>query len=192
MLKLPPILDIPLLGTDYVEQDVLIKDTYNSFSYLYGLGNDETTVPTLFDHLDLILSIGDLLTNRLTGKFSIPDDREVMLHLVVDYTQLIFDIREEQRQEIIIEGDFDHSLAVDSVIREEEMSGNMTRKTLTDNELDRKMTGLFKDFTDIAEAAGGNQIIVKINSLVKMVSVECYDRYMGLLSLAEKKPVQSS
>jgi len=293
-LNLPPDLDLPLFKTEYVERDILIKDTYNSFSYLYGLENPESTIPSLLDHLDLVLSLGDLLTNRLTGKFSIPDDREVMLHLVVDYsrsmesagkleialscidvfedfiskimkktriqlyafsdicrpvdrplssremeggetnyasfmkkilhlrdrdvhnkvilftdgrpsdkteaikmaslfkknkidyTQLVFDIREEQREEIIIDGSYDLSLTVDSIIRDEDLAENMTRKTLDNEELDAKMTDLFKDFTDIAEAAGGNQIIVKINSLIKMVSIECYDRYMGLLTLFGK------
>lgn len=293
-LGLPPDLEVPLFDTEYAEKDYLIKDSYNSFSYLYGINNDNTPIPSLFDHLDLALSFGDLLTNGLTNKFRIPEDQEVMLHLVVDYsrsmesagkldlvlsalelfqdsinqvlkktkiqlyifsdtclpvdhrltgnemkggetnygsfmkkvlhhrdrdihnkvilftdgrpsdrtealkiaalfrknkldyTQLIFDIREEQREEIEIIGQYDESLTVDNIIRDEDMTSHMSRKILDNEALDNKINRIFGEFTEIAEAAGGNQVIVKINSLIKLVSVECYDRYMGLLTLNDR------
>ncbi len=59
----------------------------------------------------------------------------------------------------------------------------MTERILDDRQLDIKMSEHFKHYTDIAETAGGNQIIVRINELIKIISVECYDRYMGLLTL---------
>ncbi len=289
-LNLPPDLEIPLLGTDYVEKDFLIKDTYSSFSSLYGLGSHRTAIPSFFENLDLVLSLGDILANKLTNKFNLPEDNEVMLHLVVDYsrsmesagklsivlsainffhtlitgslektkiqlytfsdicrpavypltggemkggetnyssfmkkvlhlrdrdiynkvilftdgkpsdrtetlkiaalfkknkvdyTQLIFAIKEEQREEILINGEFDHSLAVDSIINNKDMKDNMSSKLLNNEELELKLNRIFDEFTEIAEAAGGNQVIVKINSLMKMISIECYDRYMGLLT----------
>lgn len=290
--NLPPDLEIPLIGTDFVEKDFLIKDTYSSFSNLYGLGSHNTSVPSFFDHFDLVLSLGDILTNKLTNKFNLPEDKELMLHLVVDYsrsmesagklnivlwainffhtfitgtlektkiqlytfsdicrpavypltggemkggetnyssfmkkvlhlrnrdihnkvilftdgkpsdrvealkmatlfkknkvdyTQLIFDVKEEQREEIAINGEFDQSLSIDSIIKDEEMTAAMTRKVLSDRDLDNKMKRIFGEFTDIAETAGGNQVIVKINSLIKLISIECYDRYAGLLTQA--------
>nr|WP_319777186.1 hypothetical protein [uncultured Sphaerochaeta sp.] len=73
----------------------------------------------------------------------------------VDYTQLIYDIREELRNEILIEGEYDKSAIVDSIIKEEDITGNMIARSLDDHQLDVKM-------------------------------VECYDRYMGLLTRFER------
>jgi hypothetical protein len=55
---------------------------------------------------------------------------------------------------------------------------------MTPEELDRRKQGLFDTFTRIAETAGGNQIIIRVYEMLKLLSVEVYDRYLGLLTLA--------
>ncbi len=280
---------MPLLNSEFIEQDFLLKDIYNSFSYMYALDADLDSVPSFLSDIDLSLSFADLFTGRLQSKFNIPEDKDVLLHIVIDfsksmdscgklgivldtvayftdfyskmapgtkfnfyafsdecrpvgfpieaagvtrgntsyssfmkkvlhfrepdihnkiilftdglptdlneglhtaaflkknridYTQLIFDIRDEQRNEIKFKDG--KGLAVDNVV--DELSDDMIQITLTDDELDNKMKRVFNDFTGIAAACGGNQIIMRINSLLKIVTVECYDRYLGLLSLSE-------
>lgn len=282
---------LPFSETDFVEQDFLLRDSYNSFSYMYGLDDDRSSVPSYLSDIDLSLSFADLFTGRLKSKFNLPEDKDVLLHIVidfsksmdscgklgivldtvayfsdfyskmapgtrfkfyafsdecrpvdfpvsasgisrgntsysafmkkvlrfrepdihnkillftdglptdlndalhtaaflkknkVDYTQLIFDIREEQRNQIQFRDG--KGYAVDNVV--DELTKDMLQITLSDDELDNKMKQVFSDFTGIAAACGGNQIIMRINSLLKIVSVECYDRYLGLLSLAEDR-----
>lgn len=286
-------LKIPIIGTDYVERDHLIKDTYNSFSYVYETMDGEGEIPSFFNNLSLSMSIGDLLTQKLNKKFNLPEDKEVMLHMVidfsrsmdsgnklnlilsavnniyrhikgtlentkirlyafsdscrptsypvddteiargdtsyssfmkkvlhhkapdihntlilftdglptdrsealkmselirknkVDYTQIIFQIRDEQRHEVESENSSSSLAAVDNVVTE--MKEGMLRVELSDLELDAKMKGIYEDFTEIAEICAGNQIILGINELIPLVSVECYDRYLGLLTLAERE-----
>jgi hypothetical protein len=296
-LGLDPNTEIPIIETENVEQEYLIRDNYNSFSYLYGLSQDLTVIPSLFHRLDLELSLGDLLSDRLNSKFNLPDDKEVLLHLVVDfsrsmdsagkldlvisalnsfhdhivgilphtrinlyvfsdtcqpasyplngheinrgetdystfmkkvlhfrdknvhnkiilftdgqatdrletlkmaelikknqidYTQLIFDIKDEQRHEVVFPDGQPGSGVVDNVVSE--VDDNMVQVELTDEALDRKMKGIYHEFTEIAEACGGNQVIIRINELIRIVSVECYDRYMGLLTLATRKETEA-
>ncbi len=283
--------DVPVIGSDHVDREYMVKDTYNSFSYLYGLGEDLDAIPSFFHRMDLSLSLADLVTNRLQEKFNVPDDSEVVLHLVVDfsrsmdsmgkldlvvqtvnafysfysellanttiklytfsdecrparyplqeagvrrgntaygsfmkkvlhlkekekrnkiilftdgvptdrsealkmaelikkncldYTQIIFDIKEERRTEVV----YADGMVVDAVDNMvEELSAGMSERVLSDEDLDAKMKGIFDDFTEVAESCGGNQIILKINELLNLVTVECYDRYLGLLSLATR------
>ncbi len=284
---------IPLLNSEFIEQDFLLKDSYNSFSYMYALDSDLESVPSYLSDIDLSLSFADLFTDRLQSKFNIPEDNDVLLHIVIDfsksmdscgklgivldtvayftdfyskmapdtkfkyyafsdecrpvdfpvqaagitrgntsysafmkkvlrfrepdihnkiilftdglptdlndalhtaafikknridYTQLIFDIRDEQRNEIKFKDG--KGSAVDNVV--DELTDDMIQIMLTDDELDNKMKQVFSDFTGIASACGGNQIILRINSLLKIVTVECYDRYLGLLSLSESKDI---
>jgi hypothetical protein len=244
-------------------------------------------IPSFFNRAELNLTMGDLLTNRIKHKFHIPEDREVILHLVVDYsysmdtygkldivvsalnyfysyisefmlqtkiklyvfsdecrpvdyplkgreiarkatyyasfmkkvlhfkdmsmhnkvilftdgqpsnytealrlavimkknrldyTQIIFKIEDDLRY--VVE-DADNALkAVDGYVDE---SDETKVRKLTDEEFNKKKKDINERFTKIAEACGGNQVIIKINELVKIVSVECYDRYLGMLTLA--------
>lgn len=52
---------------------------------------------------------------------------------------------------------------------------------------------LYPVFTDFAHSCGGNQIILKDNKIAGLAALECYDRYLGLLTLAAQKaaPVKS-
>lgn len=286
-------MQIPIIGTEHVERDHLIKDTYNSFTYVYETLSGEGEIPSFFNNLSLSMSIGDLLTQKLNKKFNLPEDKEVMLHMVidfsrsmdsgnklnlilsavnniyrhlkgsldntkirlyafsdncrptsypvddteiargdtnyssfmkkvlhhkapdihntlilftdglpsdrqealkmselirknkVDYTQIVFQIRDEQRHEVEADSSTGKLAAVDNVLSE--ITEGMIRVELSDAELDAKMKGIYEDFTEIAEVCGGNQIILGINELIPLVSVECYDRYLGLLTLAERK-----
>jgi len=107
----------------------------------------------------------------------------------IDYTQLIFDIKDEQRHEVLFPDGRTDGAVIDNVVSE--IKDNMVEVELTDEALDRKMKGIYKDFTEIAETCGGNQIILKINELIRIVSVECYDRYLGLLTLATKEQTEA-
>ena len=283
-------IDIPLINSSAVDQDFLIKDSDNSFSYMYGLDEEVEPVPSFLHSLDLSLSFADLLTGRLKQKFNLPDDKDVLLHIVIDfsksmdsrgkldlvldtvgyftdfytrmtentrmkyyafsddcrpvdfpvraagisrgntsyssfmkkvlrfrdpdvynkiilftdglptdqiealhtaellkkkkidYTQIIFDIKDEQRNEIAFKDG--NGFAVDNVV--EEVTEQMIETVLSDDELDLKMKAVFENFSEIARACGGNQIILKINGVLKIVTVECYDRYLGLLSRGTK------
>ncbi|MGL1892641.1 MAG: VWA domain-containing protein [Spirochaetaceae bacterium] len=280
-------LDIPIISGNKVEKEFLIKDNYNSFTYMYGLDSDLEELPSMFHKPDLRLSIGDLLTNRVKDKFNIPDDKEVNLHIVVDfsksmdnlgkldlalaavnslydfvdrcfkntkinlyvfsdkcrlveypmdnvkiprkdtnyssfmkkilhhrdrdihnsiilltdglpsdlgealkmselikknkidYTQIIFQMKEEQRIEVLYRND-SNAEVIDNIVSN--VNKDMSEIILNDEELDNKIKGLYSDFSEIATACGGNQIILKVNQLLKIVTVECYDRYLGILT----------
>ena len=288
--------DIPLINTGAIDKDFLIKDTYNSFSYLYGLNNSLDLIPSVFHELDLQMSVGDLLTGRINSKFNIPEDKEVFIHIAVDfsksmdsmgkldlvisaveyfcktipqifkntkiklyifsdscipaelplrsgsiergdtsyssfmkkilhfrdrevynkiivftdglptdrtealkigelikkncvdYTQIIFDIKDEQRNEIEFPFGKEGIDTADNVVTE--VTDKMVQVELDDEALDSKMKRIFSEFTEIAEVCGGNQIILKINKFINLVAVECYDRYMGLLTLATKEETE--
>lgn len=74
--------DAPLISTPYINQDQLIKDTYNSFEVKVASSN----LPSMFAHLDQKITLADILSGRLKDKFRLPEDVELTLHLVVDYS----------------------------------------------------------------------------------------------------------
>ena len=290
--------DKPLLESDFIDHQYFKLDSWNSFTYLYGLDRDRNELPSMFHNTDLKLSVSDLLANRIGSKFNIPEDRDANLHLVldlsksmdvggkleiavdalnsiyrsvrdcftkckismygfsdscttltypvdnlglkrgdtnyssfiksvlhnrdrdvwnmiilitdglptdrsealklcqlvkknsIDYTQIILDTRETMRYE----GRFIEGTAVnlvDNIIVDEE-NIDIEDVILTDDELDNKMKGIYQDFTEIAGICGGNQVILKINKILKYVTVECYDRYIGALSLIEENEASES
>ncbi len=289
-LKLDINPDIPIIGTEHIEKDYLIKDTYNSFNLDFKEIPEGMEMPSFFNRTELRLTLGDLLTNRLKPKFNIPEDKDVLLHLVVDYSYSLntygkFDIvvsalnyfysyivefllntkiklyvfsdickpvdyplegREIERKEtnyasfmkkvlhfkdksvhnkviLFTDGqpsDFSEAMRLANLFKKNKLdytqlifkleddlrnevedpggslkvvdgyvdeSDDTKIYTLTDEELEQKKNGICNKFTDIARACGGNQIIIKINELVKLVSVECYDKYLGALTLATAK-----
>jgi hypothetical protein len=263
--------------------DIILMDIGDSF-------NNAMEMPSFFNRTELRLTLGDLLTNRLKPKFNIPEDKDVLLHLVVDYSYSMntygkFDIvvsalnyfysyivefllntkiklyifsdickpvdyplesREIERKEtnyaafmkkvlhfkdksvhnkviLFTDGqpsDFSEAMRLANLFKKNKLdytqlifkleddlrnevedpggslkvvdgyvdeSDDTKIYTLTDEELEQKKNGICNKFTDIARACGGNQIIIKINELVKLVSVECYDKYLGALTLATAK-----
>lgn len=284
--------DKKIIDTSLINREYFKKDNYNSFSYMYGLDSDLNSLPSFFHKADLKLSIGDLLTNRLNEKFNLPDDNDVMIHLVIDfsksmdtggkldlaikavndfynyyskllknsriniyvfsdncrkvdfplcnikmprkdtsyssfikkvlhyrdrdtrnnvilltdglpsdykdalkfgelikkngldYTQIIFQVREELRTEVEYNSDTLNTVVIDNIITD--TVDDSLVKTLNDKELDNKIVGIYNDFSKIAEVCGGNQIVLKINEIIGVVTVECYDRYLGVLSLLNR------
>lgn len=79
-LVLPP--NVSLLSTPYIEKEYLIKDTFNSFEVKIP----KNDLPSMFSHLEEKITLADILTGRLKDKFKLPEDVDVMLHLVVDYS----------------------------------------------------------------------------------------------------------
>lgn len=292
-------IDIPIINSEHVVQDEIILDTYNSFSLFYGKSFDFSAVPSFFDRIDLELKLGDLLTNTLNKKFKLPEDKEVLLHIVVDYsysmenqgklemvisalnyfysyilsflkntkirlyvfsdecisvsyplhgkeiprkdtnygsfikkvlhfkdktvhnkillftdgqpsdlsetlrlaelikknkidyTQLIFNFQEELRSQVTVSQNT-AGITVDGYISQENIDKyNIQSTELDDEALNAKVKDVFSTFTRIAEIAGGNQIIIKINELIKILSIECYDRYVGMLTLATSDEVRA-
>lgn len=79
-LILPP--NTPILSTPYVNTEQLIKDSFNSFEVKIP----KTNLPSMFSHLSEKITLADILSGKLKDKFRLPEDVEVMLHLVVDYS----------------------------------------------------------------------------------------------------------
>jgi hypothetical protein len=103
----------------------------------------------------------------------------------IDYTQLIFDFNEsitelqvtEESGIVIKDGYADNRYLPESAAVRE----------FTQEELEERKNKFYQTFTRIAESAGGNQIIVRIYEYMKLISVEVYDRYLGLLTIAERE-----
>ncbi len=74
--------DAPIISTPYVNTEQLIKDSYNSFE----LKIPRTNLPSMFSHLAEKITLADILSGKLKDKFRLPEDAEIMLHLVVDYS----------------------------------------------------------------------------------------------------------
>ena len=276
---------------EFTEQEYLVRDLYNSFTVPYKRMPEDVVIPSFFNRAELRMTLGDLLSGRLNSKYNLPADKEVLLHLVVDYsfsmdshskhdivvsalnyfyshiiefllntkmrlyvfsdecrvveyplsgseikrgetnysafikkvlhhkdtavhnkvilftdgqpsdqsdalrlaallkknridyTQIIFNLAEEMRMEVdgadpddVVDG---HVIAHDGLEHIE----------LTDEELEAKKKRIFVEFTELARVAGGNQILLKIDELSRLISVECYDRYLGLLTLATRKEI---
>lgn len=58
-------------------------------------------------------------------------------------------------------------------------------RKLTEEQVKQNVDSRFERFTRIAEVAGGNQVVLTEFSALGLITVELYDRYVGLLSLAE-------
>jgi len=56
--------------------------------------------------------------------------------------------------------------------------------------LSRKYHFLKGKVVYVAEVSGGNQIILNVFDFLKIITVETYDRYMGLLTIASPKEVE--
>ncbi|MDH4129948.1 MAG: VWA domain-containing protein [Spirochaetota bacterium] len=279
--------DIHILNTDNVEREYLIKDKYSSFSLPYeaGLPND-LNVPSFFNNNNLEVTLSDILTNKVKNKFNLPEDKEVQLHLVVDYsasmgsqkmtivlsvlhsfnhfvsefllntkinyyvfsneckrvdfplsgkeikrkdtcyanfmkkilhfknpdmynkvilftdgepsdhsqalvmaekfkkykidyTQIVFNIKEDLKY--AVEGADPKDLKDGYYFGNYE---NVKRIERSDEDVEKISKGIYNKFTEIANVSGGNQILLLVDILSNIIAVECYDRYLGLLTLA--------
>jgi hypothetical protein len=106
----------------------------------------------------------------------------------IDFTQIIFYMNDDLRYEFI-DGNPSLNFFAGALSIEELLEGKKI-KVLTDEELKVKKKKYFEIFTKFANSCGGNQVILNIFDFLKIITVETYDRYMGLLTLASPKEVE--
>ncbi|MBN2078275.1 MAG: VWA domain-containing protein [Spirochaetes bacterium] len=286
---------IPVISGDHVEREHLVLDRYNSFAAPVKdirLENLPADIPTFIDPaLELKMTLGELVTGRVAKKLNLPDDREVTLHLVVDYSYsmnqmdklnivlsalhsfygfisefllntkillyvfsdtcalvkyplsgreiprkdtnyasfmkkvlhhrdperynkviLFSDGRPSDLSEALLNGERMKKQGIDytqilfsidddmrfyvvgeriEIVDGFAVSGDIhAEAALGDEEMDRMREGLFHDYSRVATACGGNQVVVKIHRLARFVAVECYDRYLGMLTLATREETE--
>lgn len=100
----------------------------------------------------------------------------------VDYTQILLhsdgELNDSRR---VPDGSV---VAIDGVIEGELPAG---AQPLTAAEIARLREERFDRFTRVAEHAGGNQVVLTLYRALRLVSLELYDRYVGLLTLAQRE-----
>jgi|GEM_PF-3433554 len=105
----------------------------------------------------------------------------------VDYTQVLLhhddDLRHVLKDEFAYLGSTDGMVDDERTARLEENGADFSRAR-TDEEFATAVEERFRAFTRIAENAGGNQIVLTMVPALAVVSLEVYDRYLGLLTLA--------
>ena len=288
------LLAVPLVHTPAVAPSHLVADRFSSFSVPYNVLPGDMQIPSMFGRPDLQVTLENLFAGRLAEQLNLPKDREIRLHIVidysysmeqngklqvavdtanylykklqaflkntdirlyvfsdtareagyplrgkeipkqdtnygafmkkvlanraggsrkgvrdkvilitdgepsdrnealltaeklkvqrVDYTQIIFDFNEELEELTVFDG---NAVQVrDGYADRNTVDDNAVTRQMTPEELDRRKQGFFDTFTRIAETAGGNQIIIRVYEMLKLLSVEVYDRYLGLLTLA--------
>lgn len=57
--------------------------------------------------------------------------------------------------------------------------------SIGDDEDGKRLSSLYQDLTQVAETCGGNQIIVNEYDIVPVIALECYDRYLGFLTMID-------
>ena len=284
-LELAP--DELFLNSSAINQNIRIKDTFNSFEAKLT----DSPIPSMFNRMEESINFADILSGRLKTKFNLPEDKEILLHLVVDYsysmntrdklslvlstvhsfynylsesmlnlkiqlyvfsdecavvkyplsgkeierrntkyasfmkkvlhhndkevhnkiilftdgepsdreeallnagrlkkqkidyTQIVFNIDDDRRNKV--KGNFSEKEIIDGFAIG---SDNLESYLLNDEEWAKEKEDIFYKFTEIAEACGGNQIIINVYELLNLVSFEVYDRYNGLLTLATSMP----
>lgn len=115
----------------------------------------------------------------------IPTDMEETLVLAdrfrdekIDYTQIIFRIDKERYREVYV-GE-DKSSMKDNLVFDADPA---YVKKVSPKEADRKYLETINNFTRVAKKCGGNQVIVNMNEATPPLLLECYDRYLGILSI---------
>ncbi|NBF40336.1 MAG: hypothetical protein GVY14_07960 [Spirochaetes bacterium] len=100
----------------------------------------------------------------------------------LDYAQVLLHTDSDLEHEVTsVVGEF---RVRDNMIAEEVPDERINR--LTEEQVKQNVETRFERFTHIAEAAGGNQVVLTEFSALGLITVELYDRYAGLLSLAER------
>ena len=106
----------------------------------------------------------------------------LMKEAEIDYTQILFSMS-ERFEEII--GQTPGIIVKDSIVDPDTISGNANIRQYSDSEVKEAHERIGQTFTSIADACNGNQVIMRFDTALRVVVVESFDRYMGLLSLAE-------
>jgi hypothetical protein len=78
-----------ILETEYVLQSENILNLFNSFEVkLKGF-----KIPSLFNQLTESVTLLDVFNRNVIKKFDFPDDRQVVVHLVIDYSREMFELK---------------------------------------------------------------------------------------------------
>lgn len=116
----------------------------------------------------------------------IPTDHAESLRLAdllarqkIDYTQILLHSDGELNDSVNVPDGTVPSL--DGVIEGELPEG---AAALTAEEIESLRSTRFERFTEIAEHAKGNQVVLTVYRALRLISLELYDRYVGLLTLA--------
>lgn len=109
---------------------------------------------------------------------------ETLAAAQVDYLQILLHTDDDLRQQVVgNRGEFevkDDTVAATDIPAERII-------TLDSEALKKQVDARFDSFTRIAEIANGNQVVLTEFSALGLVTVELYDRYVGLLSLPEAR-----
>ncbi len=115
----------------------------------------------------------------------VPTDMEETLLLTdrfrdekIDYTQIIFRVDRERYRTIYVGEDTDSMK--DNLVFDADPA---FIKKLSSKEGDRRYLDIINNFTRVAKKCGGNQIILNMNEATPPLLLECYDRYLGILSM---------
>jgi hypothetical protein len=146
----------------------------------------ETNMATLFKRV-LHFRDGQRYNKLIVITDGEPSDYHETLELAgllrknrVDFTQILLHNSDDFRKEVRPE--FAHLTAIDRLVRDPE-DGTEIGRELTDAEKQNRIATRFERFTRIAEAAGGNQIVLTAYDALGLLTMDVYDRYIGLLTL---------
>ena len=101
----------------------------------------------------------------------------------LDYTQIILTFKDELKLGVM---GSENLKIIDGFIACEEKKENYLVYERSEEDIKQMEDDSFRRFSSIAEVCGGNQIIILVNELVGLLAVECYDHYLGLLTLANR------
>ena len=95
--------------------------------------------------------------------------------LQIDFTQIVFCLEGDQRNFVYYDG----KGSLDGYLTD--TPGDL--KSFSESEYRDHINSVKNKFTALAQAAGGNQIILNIDQALGIVAVETFDRWLGLLSM---------
>ncbi len=103
-----------------------------------------------------------------------------------DVTQILLHNDDDLRS--VVTDEYADLAGADGILRDERTAeldrlGAVYSRTRSEEELTRAIEERFAAFTAVTEEAGGNQVVVTLFSALSLVSLEVYDRYLGLLTL---------
>ena len=98
----------------------------------------------------------------------------------IDYTQIMLSMSERFEE---ITDDVPGLVIKDRIVDPDSIISGVNRREYSDSEVETAHKRIGDTFTSIADACNGNQIIMKVDPALRVVMIESFDRYMGLLSL---------
>ncbi|MCE9500364.1 MAG: hypothetical protein K8R21_07690, partial [Leptospira sp.] len=92
--------EIPILNPEFIEPVFLIKDHFNSMEIPFTIPSDGGRIPSFLSKETASIRVSELFSNVLNKKLNLPDDKEILLHIVVDYS---FSMNNNNKLEIVID-----------------------------------------------------------------------------------------